>query len=585
MAAEIIVVGGQDHLELALFTGGHEETLIGIDGVEVEGEEGGAFLVHQGLAGVVQDQLLVTAGEDTVLFRHFHHGNLEVAQVLVLEVGVVGQTPLAAAVVVTPAVALPGEIDPLGVAEFVAHEGQVALAAQAHGQQPQQLVQCHAPVHDAVLVPGFHGVVHFLVAEAEHDGLIAHQGLVVAFAIADDPLVAAAGGQFVVDLVQIPIFVAVFLQQTDPHIRLAHGQTVIEAQAAPGNGQAQAGQGRGILGNGDGVGIHLADQLVGQLQIGHRFGVGVHGEIALRAGEGLSQTVVVVQHGGHTVEAEAVEVVFLHPELQIAQQEMDDLVLVVVKAFGAPGTVVAPGTFVEELVGGAVKFVDALPGVDAGVGMDHIQQHGDPHAVGGIDEGFQFLRGAEPGGGGIEVGDLVAEGGVVGVLHNGHDLQRVVAQGFDTGKDPVLKLGVGAHLGLFLGHADVAFVDQQVLLGHKAGILPYMGHFGVVDHGIPFPGDGILHHTLGVQGNAVQLPALVDHNGHDLLAVLQRIGAGKEQLKQTVFAPGHGVGMAVPAAKITGEVHGFGSGGPLPVDPAALGFVEAVKNMAVGKVR
>ena len=39
-----------------------------------------------------------------------------------------------------PAVALPGEIDPLGVAEFVAHEGQVALAAQAHGQQTQQLV-------------------------------------------------------------------------------------------------------------------------------------------------------------------------------------------------------------------------------------------------------------------------------------------------------------------------------------------------------------------------------------------------------------------------------------------------------------
>ena len=91
---------------------------------------------------------------------------------------------------------------------------------------------------------------------------------------------------------------------------------------------------------------------------------------------------IVVQHGGDTVEAEAVEMVFLHPEFQVAQQEMQHLGLIVIEAFGAPGGMVALRAVVEELPGGAVEQVDALQRVAHGVGMHHVQQHPDAHFMG-----------------------------------------------------------------------------------------------------------------------------------------------------------------------------------------------------------
>ena len=42
----------------------------------------------------------------------------------------------------------PGEVDPLGVAKLVAHEVEVGVAAQGHGDEPDHLVQRDAPVHD-----------------------------------------------------------------------------------------------------------------------------------------------------------------------------------------------------------------------------------------------------------------------------------------------------------------------------------------------------------------------------------------------------------------------------------------------------
>ena len=60
------------------------------------------------------------------------------------------------AMMVAPAVLRSGKVHPLGVAELVAHEVQVALAAQAQDQQADHLVQRQAPVHR-------HGVVWSLV--------------------------------------------------------------------------------------------------------------------------------------------------------------------------------------------------------------------------------------------------------------------------------------------------------------------------------------------------------------------------------------------------------------------------------------
>ena len=72
---------------------------------------------------------------------------------------------------------------------------------------------------------------------------------------------------------------------------------------------------------------------------------------------------IVVQHGGHAVEPEAVEMVLLQPELQIGQQEVQYTGSAVVKTFGTPGRMLALFTIVEELPGGAVKHIDAFCGI------------------------------------------------------------------------------------------------------------------------------------------------------------------------------------------------------------------------------
>lgn len=61
-------------------------------------------------------------------------------------------------------------------------------------------------------------------------------------------------------------------------------------------------------------------------------------------------------------------------------------------------------------------------------------------AVGGIDELLELFGRAEAGRDGEEVGDLVAEGGVVGVLHHGHQLNGRVARLLDVGQQVLSEL-------------------------------------------------------------------------------------------------------------------------------------------------
>ena len=156
-------------------------------------------------------------------------------------------------------------------------------------------------------------------------------------------------------------------------------QTEVETDTAVLDGQRHTGHAGHILSDGDRVGVDLADQFVGQLQIGDGFGVGIVGEVLGIVIEVGAQAVIVVQHGGDTVEAEAVEVVLSHPELQVGQQEVQNTGLAVVEALGTPGGMFTLVTVVEELPGGAVEHVDALSGILDSVGVDQIQQNTDAH--------------------------------------------------------------------------------------------------------------------------------------------------------------------------------------------------------------
>mmetsp|Transcript_12422 Transcript_12422/g.37369 ORF Transcript_12422/g.37369 Transcript_12422/m.37369 type:complete len:439 (-) Transcript_12422:393-1709(-) len=170
---------------------------------------------------------------------------------------------------------------------------------------------------------------------------------------------------------------------------------------------------------------------------------------------------MVVHHGGHAVEAIPVELVLVHPPPRVGHQEPQCLPVPVVETAGVPHPVVAAPAAVEVHGLSAVEHVDAVVGVLAGVAVHDVHQHHQPQPVSLVDHRLQLVRGAAPATGRKEVGDVVAEGTVVGVLLHRHDLDGVVAQRPDARQHVVLEVRVAVDLGLLAAHTHVALVDAQ----------------------------------------------------------------------------------------------------------------------------
>jgi hypothetical protein len=107
------------------------------------------------------------------------------------------------------------------------------------------------------------------------------------------------------------------------------------------------------------------------------------------------------------------------------------------------------GTVVEVAAVGAIHLVKAVEDVLGGVAVDDVQQYDQAETVGRVNELLEVLGGAVATAGCEEAVDLVAETGVVSVLHDGHELDHVVAQVFDAGQHVLGELLVGgdAELG------------------------------------------------------------------------------------------------------------------------------------------
>ena len=585
LAAVLLIITGEDQLVIRGILHRNQHIGQGAVEVEVEGEEEALAAKDDGLFRRFQKtQVRHALGEHAVLFGQSHHILVKITQPLVFEIFVVPQAPLAAAVMEAPAVAFTGEVDPLRVAKLVAHEVEVGLAAATQGEQADHLVQGDGAVNDGVVAVLVHVGVHGGVCQAEDHGLVSHQRLVVAFHVGHRILTGTAQAHIAPHLADVPEFVLLLLHRTDPHIGKTHGQTIVKADAAVFDGQAHTRHTGHILGDGDGIGIHFPDQLVGQLQVGDGLGVGVEGEILgviIKAG---AKAVVMIEHGGDAVEAEAVEMVLRHPEGQVAQQEMQDLILAVVEALGAPGGMVALGTGVEELPLGAVEHIDALSGIFHSMRVDHVQQHPNAQLMGLVHQVLQVLGFPKPTGSGKEVCHLVAKASVIGMLHDGHELDGVVAGLLDTGKDLVSKFPVGTYLTLLLGHAHMGLVDVEGLGGLKVPVCPGIGipvihHFCGESRGL-----GVLDYAAGVERDMLRTGHVDVHHGFDLTALPKGVVPLQHQLPHTVIKTLHGMRGLVPAVKIAGKVELIGTGSPLAVDPGAIEMVDAEIMMGIGKI-
>ena len=170
------------------------------------------------------------------------------------------------------------------------------------------------------------------------------------------------------------------------------------------------------------------------------------------------------------------------------------------------------------------------------------------------------------------------------MLHDGHDLNGIVAQSLDPGQDLILKLGICTDLRLFLGHTNMAFVDIEGLFRLKVFVRPNKGSFRFMDHRIPLDGCLVLQNILGIQRDTLHLHAIANRDRANTLTIAQRIHTGNIQFKYAAILFFHRIGIAIPIAEITGQVHSFRPGRPLTIDPAVVRLMEAVVQMAVGKL-
>lgn len=117
-----------------------------LGGVEVEDEDAAAALEHDDLVALVleADVGLGCVQPAVVGLRQVHLA-VELVEVPVPQQVVFGQVELAPRVPERVLVALAREVEPFRVAELVAFEVEVALAAEAVRQQSDHLVKRHAP--------------------------------------------------------------------------------------------------------------------------------------------------------------------------------------------------------------------------------------------------------------------------------------------------------------------------------------------------------------------------------------------------------------------------------------------------------
>ena len=282
-------------------------------------------------------------------------------------------------------------------------------------------------VDGAVFIAFAEMPVHVGINEAEDEGLVAHECLVVALAVGDGALVGAAVGDFPEYGGGFPVFVSLLLDGLYPIVGHVHGHAVVEAVAAVLEGGCESGHTADFFGNGDGGGFDFVDEEVGKGKVADGVVVLVAVEVVAISAESFAEAVAVIEHGGDAVKAEAVEVELGEPVLAVGKEEVEHFVLAVVEAEAVPSAVFAAAARIEELVGVTSIVAEAFDFVLYGVAVDKVHNDSDACLMGCIYELLELVGGAEAAGGGEEGADMVTEAAVVGVLLDGHNLDAVEA--------------------------------------------------------------------------------------------------------------------------------------------------------------
>ena len=290
--------------------------------------------------------------------------------------------------------------------------------------------------------------VHIGIGQAEDKRLVAHECLVMALGIADGLLILTTIRKLVPDSTWAPLLVGVIRDELRPEVGDIHREAVVKAKASVLDRSSETRHTAHLFGDGDRIGVDAMDQLIGQREVRHSIGILMTIEVVGVRGEALAEAVVVVQHRGDAVEAEAVELEDLQPILTVGEEEVHDVVASVVEAQRVPSGMIAARPFVEEERAGAVIACQPFDLIAYGMTVHEVHDDLETSCVSSIDERLQFVGRTEAATGCEEAGDMVAKGAIVRMLLDGHDLNGIIPEVNDTGKDLLLELTIATYLAL-----------------------------------------------------------------------------------------------------------------------------------------
>ena len=469
------------------------------------------------------------------------------------------------------------------LAEFAAHEQQFLARVGPHQAVEQAQVGKLLPVvarhlgQQAALA-----VDHFVVRERQHEVLV--EGVVQAEA--ERVLVVAAIDRILLEPRQRVVHPAHVPLHAEA--QTVHGLGVVVAVAAPGHRTRDARPGRGFLGDGLHVGEVAVDALVELAQE-------VDGFQVLAAAEAVGDPLAVltgivqVQHGGHRVHPDAVDVVLVQPEGGAGEQEAAHLVAAVVEDPAVPLGVEALAAISVFVQFGAVEAVQAV-GVTGEVRGYPVQDDADAAPVHVVDERLEVGRTAVARGGSKVTHRLITPRTIERVFGDGHQLDVGEAQRLHVvsqlGRDvavveEAVRVVVRAHPG-----AQVAFVDadggvERVGLAarlHPFGVVPAIGDVGDAGGGagrlFPRKAEGVAFFqpfTGGGRQDAV------------LVAIADR-GVGHEAFPDAGAVATHGqrAGAMLPAVEVADDLHFAGIRGPDGKPAAFLGLAAFLRGMGAG---
>ena len=472
------------------------------------------------------------------------------------------------------------------MAELVAHEVEVTAVDGRGGDKANHLVKSNAAMNGSVFIAFSEVPIHIGIDEAEDEGLVAHEGLVVAFSVRDVVLIGTAVGEFPEDAAGLPVLVAQFLDGLNPIVGDVHRHAVVKAITAILEGRGQTRHTAHLFCNGDGIGIDFVDKEVGQGEVADGIVVLVAVEIVTITTEGFAQSVAIIEHRGHAVETEAIEVELFQPILAIGEEEVNDFVLAIVEAKAIPSGMLATAARIEELAGVTAEVAQTLYFILNGVALHEVHDNGNAHGVRLVNQLLEFLGSAETTGGCKETAHVVTETAVVGMLLQGHNLETVVTFLSNTREDQFAKLVVRAHLLGILRHTDMAFINKEwIALGSEGFFLEDVGRLGIPYLRREYFGLLILNHAGTPSGNALTAAALPIDLHFVELSVTESV---RREFEFPIIGARNPLQLVLllflPLVEVANKINGSGIGCPFAEYPSARGLVETEIGVTLRKI-